>query len=840
MLKSAIGISLVVASLLAIDKESVVSDLSCKAFSVNDASAGIYKNYNTTDKEWALLMPEINYLLVHKTGSATTAAGAQSIPTSDFESITKKGKVVFGKYTGTNTRAAQLANSTMNFTENSSGIYNYFDKEKKLWFLYMPTINYLLVHETGKTTTAEGALSIDVAANFSSVDTSTLGSVTFTPKGGCTNLGVTPTSTTLTGNITEDTYLTADKTWVLSGLVVVKSPAVLTIEAGTTIAGLDGTGDSTSYMIVDKGAKIMAQGTESSPIIFTSTKTVLEKEDPAVGQWGGLTIIGKAGNDQVKPYEVNADFTADATDLTDNSGVLKYVKILNSGITMAQDKEINGLSLVGVGSGTTIDNVTVDLSDDDGIEAWGGTVNMSNITITRCTDDHFDIDDGYAGTVKNLNITQTTGNAAIEMSGTTHATFDGFKIIQNASAKEGGIYFKKDGIGGHFKNGTVTDNVNDSYGAIYSKSADESSDKVDISNVSFTNVTLNGSTTGDKFTGTSASTLETKFNAGSGVTPTSTTLTGNITEDTYLTADKTWVLSGLVVVKSPAVLTIEAGTTIAGLDGTGDSTSYMIVDKGAKIMAQGTESSPIIFTSTKTVLEKEDPAVGQWGGLTIIGKAGNDQVKPYEVNADFTADATDLTDNSGVLKYVKILNSGITMAQDKEINGLSLVGVGSGTTIDNVTVDLSDDDGIEAWGGTVNMSNITITRCTDDHFDIDDGYAGTVKNLNITQTTGNAAIEMSGTTHATFDGFKIIQNASAKEGGIYFKKDGIGGHFKNGTVTDNVNDSYGAIYSKSADESSDKVDISNVSFTNVTLNGSTTGDKFTGTSASTLETKFNN
>ena len=213
-----------------------------------------------------------------------------------------------------------------------------------------------------------------------------------------------------------------------------------------------------------------------------------------MGQWGGLTIIGNAANSQVNPYEVNTAFVAGTSNLADNSGVLKYVKILNSGITMEQDKEINGLSLVGVGSGTTIANITVDLSDDDCIEAWGGTVNMSNITISNCTDDHFDIDDGYSGTVTNLKITQATsqfnlapGNAAMEMSGTTAATFDGLTIVQNTSAKEGTIFFKKAGIGGHFKNATITDNVTSATlaGAIHSDNVG-----VAIDTVSFENVTL--------------------------------------------------------------------------------------------------------------------------------------------------------------------------------------------------------------------------------------------------------------------------------------------------------------------------------------------------------------
>ncbi len=680
------------------------------------------------------------------------------------------------------------------------------------------------------------------------------GSTTPTPTPDTNNTTPTPTvleKSTIAGDITSDTKLSKDKIWVIDGLVAVKNGATLTIEAGTIVAGKDGTGDATSYLVVDKGAKIMAEGTASEPIIFTSELAVnaelsvsksrgltkvsdFKNTAGAVGQWGGLTIIGNAGNAQVNPYEVNSEFVPGTDNMADNSGVLKHIKILNSGITMAQDKEINGLSLVGVGSGTTIEDITVDLSDDDGIELWGGTVNLTNITITRCTDDHFDIDDGFSGVVKNLNITQSSGNAAIEMSGDTVATFDGVSIVQNASAKEGGLFFKKDGIGGTFKNVVIIDNVDDAYGAIYSEGT------ADSANISFENVKIGG-TAKTKFNGDSAATLEALFDAGTGndknyvanqIPEKQETLAGDITTDMTLTKDTLWILDGLVAVKNGATLTIEAGTFIAGKDGTGDATSYLVVDKGAKIMAEGSATEPIVFTSTLVAIDGAAPAVGQWGGLTIIGNAGNAQVKPYEVNSVFVPGMDNLADNSGVLKHVKILHSGITMAQDKEINGLSLVGVGSGTTIEDITVDLSDDDGVELWGGTVNLTNVTITRCTDDHFDIDDGFSGTVKNLNIVQTTGNAAVEMSGDTYATFDGFTIMQNNSAKEGTLFFKGDGIGGTFKNGIVTDNVSDAYGAI-------NSDKVVVADkIMFEQITLNGTSTEAKFTGASAATLESLF--
>ena len=306
-----------------------------------------------------------------------------------------------------------------------------------------------------------------------------------------------------------------------------------------------------------------------------------------------------------------------------------------------------------------------------------------------------------------------------------------------------------------------------------------------------------------------------------------------IRKDRTLTADTDWLLDGLVVVKKGVTLTIEAGTTVAGMDGIGRETSYLIVENGAKIMAVGTKEKPIIFTSYKA-LRGEEVAPGQWGGLTILGDAGNPQVDSYEAHNAFYAGRSNLKDSSGVLKYVKILNSGIEMEKDKEINGLSLLGVGSETIIDNITIDMSGDDGIEIWGGTVNLTNISITRCNDDYFDVDDGFSGSVKNLNITTTSGNAAIEMSGKTSATFDGFNIVQNGSSKEGGIFFKKNGIGGVFLNGIVTDNVEDEYGAIHALSSDAVSDRIDKVNTSFSNVILNGSSKGSRVTGTSVTTI------
>jgi len=325
----------------------------------------------------------------------------------------------------------------------------------------------------------------------------------------------------VSGNITTNTTWTSSNVYELDGLVVVTDGATLTIEAGTLIYGLPGSGSATSYLIVDSagndvggtyapGAKIIAIGTAADPIIFTSEAAYLGNTE-APGQWGGLTIIGNAGNPQVGCYEVDPRYCPTSTNNNDNSGALRYVQINNSGITMDIDKEINGLSLCAVGKGTTIDNVSVLRSDDDCVELWGGSVNLSNIYTEYCTDDQFDTDDGYSGTVSNLTIYQhTDGNAAMEMSGDTpDQKFVNVEITQDFSDKEGVIYFKEsNGIGGTFTNVVVRDNVADAYGAIHTNAGTGT-----LGAITFDNVDICSDNISTNFTGPSAAELEAIFDA---------------------------------------------------------------------------------------------------------------------------------------------------------------------------------------------------------------------------------------------------------------------------------------------------------------------------------------
>lgn len=204
--------------------------------------------------------------------------------------------------------------------------------------------------------------------------------------------------TWLEGTVDENLTLSAAKKYMLKGFVYVKAPASLTIEAGTVIKG-DQTSNAT--LIIEKGAKIMAEGTAAKPIVFTSAKA---KGGRAAGNWGGIIILGQAPTNlgANAKIEGGVDRPYGGTDANDNSGVLKYVRIEYSGIAFQPDNEINGLTLGGVGAGTVIDYVQVSFNGDDAFEFFGGTVNAKHLIAYKTVDDMFDTDNGYSGKLQFL------------------------------------------------------------------------------------------------------------------------------------------------------------------------------------------------------------------------------------------------------------------------------------------------------------------------------------------------------------------------------------------------------------------------------------------------------
>ena len=210
---------------------------------------------------------------------------------------------------------------------------------------------------------------------------------------------------TLQGKIDKDTTLRAANSYTLSGLVYITNGATITIEPGTVIKGQYT--DPVGGLVITRGAKIMAKGTVDKPIVFTSASAT-----PRAGDWAGIVILGKARtnasfNGQAGVGEIEGGINDAAgnglyggTEDNDNSGVLQYVRIEYAGYAFLPDKEINSLTMGGVGSGTTIDHIQVSYAKDDAYEWFGGTVNLKYLIAYKTTDDDFDTDNGYSGKVQ--------------------------------------------------------------------------------------------------------------------------------------------------------------------------------------------------------------------------------------------------------------------------------------------------------------------------------------------------------------------------------------------------------------------------------------------------------
>ena len=204
-----------------------------------------------------------------------------------------------------------------------------------------------------------------------------------------------PSSTTLTGNITSTTTLTSDKEWVLKGYVYVTDGAKLIIQPGTIIKSDI---SEKGALCIERGAQIVAEGTATKPIIFTSGRPAGERTP---GDWGGIVILGRAKTNRTSEPTIEGGIGRPygGTNDLDNSGVLKYVRIEYAGIAAMPNSEINALTLGGVGSGTIIENVQTIYANDDAFEFFGGTVNAKNLYAYGTADDDYDFDFGYRGKV---------------------------------------------------------------------------------------------------------------------------------------------------------------------------------------------------------------------------------------------------------------------------------------------------------------------------------------------------------------------------------------------------------------------------------------------------------
>lgn len=265
-------------------------------------------------------------------------------------------------------------------------------------------------------------------------------------------------NTVVTENISGSTTWTADKVYQLAGRITVLSGATLTIEPGTIIKGEAGTGANATALLVARGGKLMAEGTASLPIIFTSVADEITPANVAAGNfaspnldadisglWGGVIVLGSA-----KISASNKDTKADVSEVQiegiptsdpnglyggtnddDNSGVLKYISIRHGGTNIGAGNEINGLTLGGVGRGTVIENIEIVGNQDDGIEYFGGTVNTKNLLVWNNGDDAIDTDQSWAGTLDNFIVISPAGNC-FELDG-PEGSYEATHTIKNGS-----------------------------------------------------------------------------------------------------------------------------------------------------------------------------------------------------------------------------------------------------------------------------------------------------------------------------------------------------------------------------------------------------------------------
>jgi hypothetical protein len=238
------------------------------------------------------------------------------------------------------------------------------------------------------------------------------------------------TTNILTGIIDSDLTLYKKNTYRLIGVVYITNNAVLTIEPGTVIRG---DVETCGTLVISKGSKIMAEGEQTDPIVFTSNREISARKP---GDWGGIIIMGEAPINKIGGVgflDFNLDPMANhygGQNQDSNSGILKYVRIEFSGRKLNALKELNGLSLAGVGRKTKFNFIQISYSNDDSYECYGGDVNFDNIISFRATDDDFDFTQGAQCNISNSLAIRYPFSS--DVSGSRCFEIDSFDKIENA------------------------------------------------------------------------------------------------------------------------------------------------------------------------------------------------------------------------------------------------------------------------------------------------------------------------------------------------------------------------------------------------------------------------
>ena len=511
----------------------------------------------------------------------------------------------------------------------------------------------------------------------------------------------------MNGSLDEDYTLDASVTYTLSGSFLIQDNVTLNVPAGTQINAVSGGVDI--YIAVLQGGKINVNGTAGNPVIMSSTNS-------APGDWGGLTLCGKATTTAGAnaTAEVGGFIYGGATD-GDSSGIIRNLIIRGTGAAINAESEYNGVSFYAVGSGTVVENLAVIDGADDGVEFFGGTVSVTNLYLENNEDDSIDWTEGWNGTVTNAYIVNTKENFSTVVEADKE---NGNPKLTNLTAVSsvGGtaLQFKKQ------SGATIT--------GLSLVGYDVTVDMADDGPLA--NIIIDGATADPALSYNAPATVDVAlFSWASAELTEVVDLSGTLNTTLTLDSSKKYRLSSSYIVEANGKLIIPAGTKISARAGGVDVYLAVLID--GEIDIQGTPSDPVVMSSVAG-------QPGDWGGLTICGKASTTSGanSTAEVGGFIYGGTTD-NDSSGSIKNLVIRGTGAAINSESEYNGISFYAVGSGTIVENIAVIDGADDGVEFFGGTVSVTNLYLENNEDDSVDWTEGWNGTVTNTYISHTIEN-------------------------------------------------------------------------------------------------------
>ncbi|WP_405609821.1 hypothetical protein [Polaribacter sp. Asnod1-A03] len=522
----------------------------------------------------------------------------------------------------------------------------------------------------------------------------------------------------LNGTLDTDYTLDSSVSYQLTSSFIIPEGYTFTIPAGTKIQATEGGTDV--YIAVLQGGAIYINGTESSPVVISTASG-------EANGWGGLTICGYATTSAGVDAEAEVGgFIYGGTDDTDNSGSISYLQIAGTGAQINAESQYNGISFYSVGSGTSVSNIAVLNGADDGVEFFGGAVSVTNLYVENTQDDAIDWTEEWSGNITNAYISHTEDGFSTVFEGDKangNPTFDNITAISTV----GGTALQFKATSG----GTISGLSLVGYDIDL-----DMKDGGDVTNVTFTDgyspVALNEDPATDGYFYSLSTSAVSTVSASdfpwvdTDVSFDTNLLQGAVTGDVTLDASIAYTLSSSYIVQDGGKLTIPAGTKITARDG--GTGVYIAVLKGGEIDIQGTADNPVVMSSSAG-----EP--GDWGGLTLCGNATTSAGVDAEAEiGGFIYGGTDDADSSGSIKYLVIKGTGAQINSESQYNGVSFYAVGSGTTVENVSVINGDDDGVEFFGGTVSVSNLYLENNSDDAIDWTESWSGSVTNAYISHT----------------------------------------------------------------------------------------------------------